>query len=278
MQNPVFDIQGHRGCRGLLPENTVPAFLKAVELGVTTLEMDVVISKDKKVVLSHEPFLSHEICYTSENEAISEKDEQKYNLYEMEYSQIQNCDCGSKIHLRFPFQQKMRIAKPLLSDVIDSVENYLKINKLAPVFYNIETKCLPIGDDIFHPKPAEFSELLYEIISKKGIKNRCTVQSFDVRTLQYFHQKYPDVLLVLLVENKESAAENIQKLGFVPQIYSPDFELVDQNLLDYCKKMGMRLIPWTINEEKEMLRLKNLGVNGIITDYPDKAIRLFGKK
>jgi len=86
------DIQGHRGCRGLMPENTIPGFIKAIELGVTTLEMDVVISKDKKVVVSHEPFLSHEICLTPDGKEISEADEKSYNLFQMTYDEIKTME------------------------------------------------------------------------------------------------------------------------------------------------------------------------------------------
>ncbi|MEM6803094.1 MAG: glycerophosphodiester phosphodiesterase family protein [Bacteroidota bacterium] len=117
-----MDVQGHRGCRGLLPENTLPAFAKAIEIGVNTLEMDVVISKDKQVLLSHEPFLSHEICVGPEGEEISEENEREWNLYKMDYEQIKECDCGSKAHKRFPDQEKMAVHKPLLKEVILAAE------------------------------------------------------------------------------------------------------------------------------------------------------------
>ena len=100
-----LDIQGHRGCRGLLPENTIPAFLKAIELGATTLELDVVISKDKQVVVSHDPYLSHMICLNAKGEAISEEEEKEYNLYKMSYAEIAQCDCGSQPHPGFPEQE-----------------------------------------------------------------------------------------------------------------------------------------------------------------------------
>ena len=121
-----FDIQGHRGCRGLLPENSIVAMKKAVDLGVTTLELDVVISADHQVLLSHEPFLSHEICLDSNGNEIYENNEKSYNLYKMNYDEIRKCDCGSKIHPRFLSQEKVKTYKPLLSEMIDSVENYIQ--------------------------------------------------------------------------------------------------------------------------------------------------------
>ncbi len=273
----TLDIQGHRGCRGLMPENTIPAFLKALDLGVTTLEMDVVITKDQQVILSHEPFLSHEICQTADGREITEETEQSYNLYHMAYQDVQKCDCGSKPHARFQQQQKMVAYKPLLSAVIDSVEAYLKKHKRQPVQYNIETKSDPAGDGIFHPAPGKFVELLMAVIQKKGIQNRTIVQSFDGRTLQVIRKKHPKMKLALLIENTLDPEENIRLLGFIPTIYSPDFNLVNQGLMQYAQQQGMKIIPWTANEPADIQRLLNFKVDGIISDYPDRVIQLVKK-
>ena len=119
---PALDIQGHRGARGLMPENTVPSFIHALTLGVTTLELDVVVSRDSQVVVSHEPFLSSTICLSPDGKAIPVEEEKRYNLYQMDYDDIRRADCGSKGNPRFPEQRKMAVAKPLLTEVIDSVE------------------------------------------------------------------------------------------------------------------------------------------------------------
>jgi glycerophosphoryl diester phosphodiesterase len=269
-----IDIQGHRGCRGLMPENTIPAFKKALELGVNTLEMDVVISKDGQVVLSHEPFLSHEICLNGEGGEITEGTEKKYNLYQMTYAEIERCDCGSKKHTRFPDQQKMVAHKPLLSAVIDSVEAYRKQHKLPPVQYNIETKSDPAGDGVFHPAPDEFVDLVMAVVNRKGIAGRTIIQSFDPRTLRVMRKKYPKVKLALLVENQLSAEENLKQLGFTPAIYSPYHLLVNTELIKFVRQKGMQIIPWTANEPAEIKRLLALKVNGIISDYPDRVLKL----
>lgn len=108
-QEQNIDIQGHRGCRGLLPENSMPAFIRAIELGVHTLELDLAISKDKKVVVSHEPFMSRKIClYASGNEILQSMD-MKYNLYEMTYDEIKQFDCGLKFHPDYPNQAKISV-------------------------------------------------------------------------------------------------------------------------------------------------------------------------
>src|SRR5258706_7278665 len=120
-----FDKQGHRGCRGLLPENTIPAMLKALDLGVTTLEMDVVITKDKKVVLSHEQWFSEEITTKPDGTYMRPREERKFNIYWMTYEDVKTFDVGMKPHPRFPQQQKIKVVKPLLSDLVDSVNHYM---------------------------------------------------------------------------------------------------------------------------------------------------------
>jgi len=189
-----LDIQGHRGCRGLMPENTIPAMLKAIDLGVTTLEMDVVITKDNKVVVSHEPWMEKEITTKPDGTYINTTVESmEFNIYKMDYDEIVKYDVGMKPHPRFPNQQKMKAVKPLLGDLIDAVENYLVSKNLPKVQYNIETKSLPAGDNKFHPMPAEFVELLMSVIKEKKIESRVIIQSFDLRSLKYLHEKYPAI-------------------------------------------------------------------------------------
>ena len=137
--NDNFDWQGHRGARGLLPENTIPAFLKALEYPIQTLELDVAISKDGKVVISHEPWMSPTICFRSDGDGIPEEEEQAYKIYGLDYESIAQFNCGKK-HEGFPEQQSVAVAKPLLSAMIDSVERYCETNNRSKPFYNIEIK------------------------------------------------------------------------------------------------------------------------------------------
>lgn len=266
-----LDKQGHRGCRGLYPENTIPGFLKAIDLGVTTLEMDLVITKDKKVILSHEPFFNHEITTLPNGEYVSESNERELNIYEMVYSKVKKYDVGQKVHPRFLQQQKIKANKPLLTEVIDSVEMHAKTNNKQPLFYNIETKIQPQTDNVYHPEPQEFVDLMMAVILEKKIQNRVIVQSFDSRSLQYLHQKYPSVKTALLVEafDKKSFEKQIEDLGFTPTIYSPAQELVDLNLVQECRSKKIKLIPWTVNDLETIRRFVALGVDGIITDYPN---------
>jgi len=264
-----FDVQGKAGCRGIMPENTIAGMIKALDLGVTTLEMDAVISKDKQVVLSQEPYFNHEISLSPNGKPITFKAEKNHNIFKMNYEEIKTYDVGSKPHPRFLGQQKFKTYKPLLSEVIDSVEYYVKTRRLAKPDYSIETKLIPKGDLEFQPDPATYVELIMEVVKQKKIEKRVIIQSFDIRTLQYLHEKYPKVRTSLLIDEKEDFENNLNELGFTPTIYSPYSVLVGKTLVDKCHAAGIKIIPWTINSTKDLKYLMSLGVDGIITDYPN---------
>jgi len=272
----TFDKQGHRGCRGLMPENTIPAMLHALDLGVTTLEMDVVITKDKKVVLSHDQWFSQDITTKPDGSFMGEREERKFNIYWMTYDQVKTFDVGLKPHPRFPQQQKMKAVKPLLSDLVDSVQQYMMTRKRPFPFYNIETKTNPDFDGVFHPAVPEFVELLMGVINVKGIRDQVIIQSFDFRTLQYLHEHYPDVKTAMLIEafDKRGLDDQLKALGFTPTIYSPAFQLVDAKLIKACHAKHIQVVPWTVNEVQQMKQLKTMGVDGLISDYPDRYAEL----
>ncbi len=273
-----FDIQGHRGCRGLYPENTIVGFIEAVKLGVNTLEMDVVVSKDGKLVVSHDPFMNAEICSTPHGEPVGEQDKKLYRLYQLNYDEIKQFDCGLRGNEKFPEQKKVAAFKPLLSDVIDTIEKYIQQNHLLPVNYNIETKSTPEGDDVDHPKPAMFAKLLYDLLKQKNILSKSIIQSFDPRTLQVIHQIDATATTALLVFDMDSFEKNIHQLGFNPSIYSPNFILVTEKLISKCHAQKIKIIPWTVNDEDKMRKFKLLDLDGIITDYPDRAIKVWREK
>lgn len=135
---PKFDIQGHRGARGLKPENTIPAFMFALDSGATTLEMDLAITKDGQVIVSHEPWMSAAICLDPSGMEIKEKEEKKFNIFKMTYEQVKSWDCGSKKNVRFPEQENFSAVKPLLRDVIVTAENHIKNYSHYEVDYNLE--------------------------------------------------------------------------------------------------------------------------------------------
>ncbi|HZB12052.1 MAG TPA: glycerophosphodiester phosphodiesterase [Chryseolinea sp.] len=268
---PKFDVQGHRGARGLKPENTIPAFLLAIDSGVTTIELDVVITKDKKVVVSHEPWISAAICLTPSGSPLQPKDEKKFNIYQLTYDEVKEFDCGSLGNKNFPQQEKVPISKPLLSEVIAAVENHIKSYASYEVDYNIEIKSSPEGDKKFHPSVEEFSDLVYELVDEYLPLERIVIQSFDFRALKYWHSKYPHIRLAALVENTKSIDSNLAALGFKPSVYSPYFKLLSKEKVLHLHRQKIRVIPWTVNEVSDMLSLKGMGVDGFITDYPNRA-------
>ncbi|PZR41755.1 MAG: glycerophosphodiester phosphodiesterase [Azospira oryzae] len=269
MAQAQLDKQGHRGSRGLMPENTVPAMIKALQLGVTTLELDVVISKDKHVLVSHDTYMSAEISRKPDGTDVTPDEAKQINLYQMPYAEIKTYDVGSKPHAGFPQQKKRKAYKPLLSELIDSVELYVKKNKLPKPSYNIEIKSQPAGDHISHPEPQEFADLVMSVLKSKKLGKRLTIQSFDVRSLKVMHEKYPEVTLSYLTANTKSLADNLATLGFTPPVYSPYYKTVTAETVKQCHDQRMKIVPWTVNTKEEINQLIALGVDGIITDYPD---------
>lgn len=264
---PAFDTEGHRGARGLMPENTIPAMYKAIDLGVTTIEMDAHITADKQVVLAHDHYINPLFSLDAEGKEIPKKDSQKYPLYKMTYEDLKKFDVGSLYYDKFPQQKKQKAFIPLLSALIDSVQAYLKENNKAQVFYNIETKSILAGDNLLHPKPEEFVKLLMDVIESKKISSWVIIQSFDPRTLNVVNKKYPVVKTSYLVD-KGTLEENLQKLGFIPHVYSPNYKMVTAELVKQCHQKNIKVIPWTVNSKEEIHQLKALGVDGLISDYP----------
>lgn len=267
---PAFSTEGHRGGRGLMPENTIIGMHYAVDLGVTTLEMDTHITKDGKVVVTHDDYLSPTFMLSPNGKEIPAADARKYPVYQMDYNLLKQFDLGTKPHPDFPQQQKIKSYIPLLSELIDDVQAYTKGKK--QMFYNIETKCSEKGDGIVNPGPEEFVRLLMGVIEKKKITPYVVIQSFDKRTLQVLHKKYPKVRTSYLVANKKTVEQNLEDLGFNPFILSPAYKMVNAELVKKCHDRRIKVIPWTVNTREEIAALKALNVDGIISDYPNLLV------
>ncbi len=260
-----FDWQGHRGCRGLLPENSLPAFLKALEFeGVKTLELDLAVSKDNQLIISHEPWFNPAICLQPNGDSITSKDSEKHLIYLKTAAEIKAYDCGSLGNARFPDQQKLKTHKPVFKEVVTAVR------AIRPdIRWNIEIKSQPAWDGLRHPPVEAFVQMVLSEIKALGIENLVTVQSFDIRALNALHRQAPHLQVAFLIENINSLESNLARLDFVPDIYSPYYLLVNKKLVRNCRQHKMKLVPWTVNDLKSMRRLVRLGVDGIITDYPN---------
>ncbi|MDO7850869.1 glycerophosphodiester phosphodiesterase family protein [Hymenobacter convexus] len=271
------EIHGHRGCRGLRPENTLPAFLHALELGVDVLEMDVVISADHQVVVSHEPWFNPLFCRDSAGQPIAPGSARLHNLFELDYAAIRQYDCGSGPHPGFPQQVSQPCYKPLLREVLSSIEAAAVQLGRPPVGYSIEIKSSPGGDNIFHPAPEVFLSLVLADLSAGGVMSRTTLLCFDQRILQLAHQQNPGLSTCLLVEDQRPWTTSINELGFVPTTFGPDFTSVTAEAVRLLRKnfSHLRLVPWTVNEISDMCTMLELRVDGITTDYPNRALQLF---
>jgi glycerophosphoryl diester phosphodiesterase len=215
--------------------------------------------------------MNAEISTKPDGQTVTEDEAQSLNIFKMTYEEVKKYDVGRKLHPRFPQQQKMQVYKPLLQDVITNVEDYLSKTKTSQVYYNIETKCSREGDGLYHPTPQIFIDLLMRVLKKHNIENRAIIQSFDIRTLQYLHTIEPKIKTALLIDEASLIpfSEQLNRLGFIPSFYSPHYSLVTEGLITACRKKGMLVIPWTVNDPKKMKELKSMGVDGLISDYPN---------
>lgn len=271
-QTPAaFDLQGHRGCRGLMPENSLPAFFLAVELGVNTLELDVVMSADGQIIVSHEPWMSDILCNHPDGRPVSRREAKSLNLYRMKFMDIQAFDCGSRFVPEFPEQKALRVPKPMLKMVVRGVEQFAREKQYNLPKFNIEIKSTPAGDGRYHPPPDSFSHAIVDEIRRLGIEARTTIQSFDRRVLESLHRMEDrQFQIAYLVEKGKKTAAHLRRLSFSPDILSPKHTLVTEAMIRSCHAAGIRVIPWTVNDLTALSRLMALGVDGVITDYPDR--------
>lgn len=265
----TIDWQGHRGARGLLPENTIPAFLKALEFPVTTLELDVAISKDNKVIVTHEPWFNHKISSYPDGRPISKEEEKTILLYEMTYNEIKKYDVGSRGNERFPDQQPMKVHKPSLNDLVMAVDDFCEKTGRTKPNFDIEIK----SEDAYYgkltPHPDKYVHLVLEACKETRIENRCNLQSFDIDILEEIHQQDPLMVIAYLIDNEDSPEDNLKKITFKPHIYSPYFKLLSKEVIDKMHGRNIKVIPWTVNEKDDMKKMIEIGVDGIITDYPN---------
>jgi glycerophosphoryl diester phosphodiesterase len=293
-----FDLQGHRGSRGLLPENTLPAFEKAIELGVTTLELDVGVSKDGIVVISHDRALNPEITRDASGAYLTMPLlVNRLTLAELKTYDVGRINPDSAYAKRFPDQQAIDGTRmPALSTLFKRVDA-LGAKKLR---FNIETKISPEkpNDTV---SAAVFARKLLDLVRVHGMTSRVTIQSFDWRTLQHIHalQKgHTKRVQTSCLSSQQALGDTItpksSKGPFwtgsvrsadhadVPSmvkaagcnIWSPHFADITPTLIKKSHALGLQVIPWTTNTEAEITAVIEAGADGLITDYPDRALPL----
>ena len=281
--NKKLHIQGHRGARGLLPENTIESCIEAVKWGVDGIEIDVVVSKDGQIVVSHEPWMSPQICSFPNGQPIKSfftpdvwgQVEGVKSLLKMDYAEIKLYDCGQRGHPKFPNQKPIKAYKPTLYELVENVYSYCEKTNTPRPFFNIEIKSLPIYYRRFVPPPNEFVSLLKDSLSigvpshSKIPENRFYISSFDPQILRVVKREMPKIPLAFLTENLLGVDLNIRRLGFVPEMYSPYYRFTALKTVKIAHKLGMKVVTWTVNDVHNFNNMKNLGVDGVITDYPN---------
>ncbi|WP_295772450.1 glycerophosphodiester phosphodiesterase family protein [uncultured Mucilaginibacter sp.] len=273
-RNTAFLKIGHRGTRGLMPENTIPSMLKAIELGCNTIEFDVHITKDGQVVVYHDSSVNPEYTQLASGSDIAPGERKKYTFYQMNYSDIRHFKIGLKKYPAFPEQQLTASYAPLLSEMIDSVEAFTATHKYPKVNYLLEIKSSKETDGVEQPVPAVFVEKVMSALKSNKLRDRLVIQSFDMRPLQVLTKKYPKVKLGFLTgDNKVSVEQNLALLGFKPQFYNPHYGMVNTEMVNALHAKGIKICPWTVNELDDINKTLAFNVDGIITDYPDRLAK-----
>ena len=266
----TLDLQGHRGARGLFPENSLLGFEKTLEFSeVSTLELDLCVTADGELIISHEPWLNEQICAITD----SSREGNAYSLYKMTYDSILQFDCGTMGHPNFPKQQQTSTNKPLFKELFAMIDE----KGLRWPNFNIEIKSNRKGDYIYHPGPKKFAVLVVDALNelneaypRADLLNKVSIQSFDLRALREVRKTALPVRLSLITDKTADPAKEMDALGFPVDIYSPSYELVTPELISWCHFRQIDVIPWTINDLEEMQTLVDMGVDGIISDYPNK--------
>ncbi len=290
-----LDLQGHRGARGLSPENTLPAFARALAIGVTTLELDAAVTRDGVVVVSHDATLNPDITRSPGGEWITRGD---LAIHALTWQQLQSYDVG-RIRPQTAYAQRFSAQQPVDGARIPRLAGVFDLARRAgngSVRFNIETKILPEQPRLT-VSPEAFARALIELIRLENLESRVTIQSFDWRTLQVVQREAPRIATVYLTA-QQPWLDNIRAHdvsspwtagfhvgnhgGSVPRmvkaaggaVWSPHFGDLTRERLREARQLGLKVVVWTVNDEADIARMIDWGVDGIISDYPDRLRRL----
>ncbi len=265
-QPPGFDLQAHRGGRGEATEQSLRAFAGSLELGVSTLEFDIVLTRDRQPLVWHDPTIEAEKC-TDTAPAFTGDQQYPYVgklVHELTLAQIRTLDCGRRLD-EFPHAEVVRGNKiAILPEVFALVDSY----RADAVRYNIETKVAAENPGA-SADPQEFVDVILAAVRSAGKVERVEIQSFDWRTLPLVHQAEPSIPLVALYDEQTVGDPLIGALTVGADIVSPEHRLVTgKPYVDRAHALGLKVIPWVVNDTDAMREQIGYGVDGIITDYP----------
>ena len=260
----AFDLQGHRGARGHWPENTLPGFERALAFGVDTLELDVGVTRDGVVVIHHDRRLNPDVARGPDGNWVTAP---APTIFSLTYAELARYDVGrirpgSEYAQRFPHQKPVEGARiPRLADLLSLAKN---------VRFNIETKLVPDAPDETLP-PEPFARAVIAEVRKAAVAERTTIQSFDFRTLAVVQREAPEIQTAYLTSGRKGEAVPRAVHQAKGAIWSPDFRDLDARSLAVARELGLKVVPWTVNEPADIARILEMQADGIISDYPDRV-------
>tara|TARA_B100001287_G_scaffold170821_1_gene143741 strand:- start:750 stop:1658 length:909 start_codon:yes stop_codon:yes gene_type:complete len=267
-QNTIRVI-GHRGCRGTMPENSIAGFKKAIEDGADGIELDIVVNGEGKLVVSHEPYFHKDFCFDPNGKSIA--NEKLYNIYKMTQDEVESFDCGSKVHPKFPEQQKEITRKPLLKDAVANLRSRIR-GKL--ILFEIKSEESEYG--ISQPHPDDFADIILKEVSAYQFPN-IVYMSFDKNLLESIHNKAPELLLAYLTYlPSKSANAYLKDLSFKPFALGMYHRTLNKRKLRQLRDKNISVYAWTVNTTIDAHKMMDLGIDAIITDYPKLIIKSRG--
>ncbi len=252
---PRILVHGHRGARARMPENTIPAFEYAIRAGVDALEMDMAVTKDGVIVISHDPMLRKPVCTGPRENAV---------IHELTLAEVQQWDCGAVRNPMFANQQ------PVPGTRIPTLDDVFRLASRGTFDYNIETKSFPDRPE-FTPPPEEFARMVLAKIREYGLEKRVILQSFDFRTLAAMKKLAPEIRLSALTETDPRDFVAIAKEAGAG-IISPHYRLVTPARVEAAHRAGLQVVPWTVNDAVDWDKMIDAKVDAIITDDPGELM------
>ena len=255
MGQSEYKIFGHRGCRGVYPENTIEGFKKAIEFGVDGIELDVVVNKNQELVISHESYIDTSYCLTNKI------DNESLNIYKMNISEIQDIDCGSKFVKEFPNQLKVKEKKPTYKEFKKELIDYQ-----GDILFEIKCDYDLVNE--YFPDYEKYAKIIFEETRFSRHFDNIYFMSFDYRILNELFKIMPNSKYIYLSSNKEFEKQ-MKLLNFEPFGVGIDFNIISQKIIDLVHNKKQVIYGWTINHEENSKSLTSMGLDGVITDYPN---------
>jgi glycerophosphoryl diester phosphodiesterase len=249
-----YKIFGHRGCRGIYPENTLNGFKKAIELNVDGIELDIVVNKNQELVISHEPYIDSLYC-------IKNVLNKKENIFKMNIKEIQEVDCGSKFIKEFPNQIKVKEQKPTFKEFSRTFKNYQ-----GDILIEIKYDSNKINE--YYPNYSSYAKLIYNETKNGRVFKNLYLMSFNIKILKELYKIMPDTKYIFLSESKDWISQ-MKLLSFKPHGVGVKYKKIKKSLISEIHNNEQIIYAWTVNKLKKYKKLIALGVDGIITDYPD---------